>query len=225
MIQRGNKKVLITVPNQKWIHKTVVHRLLLLQLDGRYHIKIELPSARPYENNLHGIIRIFLDGEYDYWLSIDTDNAPLRNPLDLVALDKDIIGLPTPIWHFLNDGKKGERPIYWNAYDYVPEDLAYREHLPREGLQKVDAIGTGCFLIAQRVFLNPEMQQGAFIRKLNMDATVHKGNDISFCERAKKCGFEIYVHYDYPCHHFTELDLHEVGIAIKQLLVSEVDNG
>lgn len=223
-MQKQSKKVLITVPNQKWIHKTVVHRILLLQLDGRYQIRIELPSARPYENNLHGIIRTFLDGGYDYWLSIDADNAPINNPLDLVELDKDIIGLPTPIWHFTNK-QKGERPIYWNGYDYVPEDLAYREHLPREGLQKVDAIGTGCFLIARRVFLNPAMQQGAFIRKLNMDGSVEKGNDISFCERAQECGFEIYCHYDYPCNHFTELNLHEIAHAIKQLMASEVNNG
>lgn len=210
------KKVLITIPNTKWIHKTVVHALLLLQMDKRYSIRIELPSARPYENNLNQIIRTFLDGKYDFWLSIDTDNAPIKNPLDLIELNKDIIGLPTPIWHFTN--KKKERPIYWNGYDYVSEDHAYREHLPREGLQKVDAIGTGCFLIARRVFLDPDLQIGAFIRKLNMDGSVDRGNDISFCERARNKGFEIYCHYDYPCNHFTELNLHEVAHAIKQLV-------
>jgi hypothetical protein len=212
-----NKKILITVPNTKWIHKSVVHILLKLQMDGRYSITTKLPSARPYENNLNQIVRDFLDGEYDFWLSIDVDNAPLRNPLDLIELDKDIIGLPTPIWHFENK-KKGERPIYWNGYDYSPEDLAYKEHLPREGLQRVDAIGTGCFLIARRVFLNPEMQQGSFVRKLNMDGSVEKGNDISFCERARDQGFEIYCHYDYPCHHIMELDLHEAAYAIKELI-------
>jgi hypothetical protein len=213
-----NRRVLITVPNTKWIHKTVVHILLLLQVDKRYHTTIEFPSARPYENNLNKIVRTFLDRDYDFWLSIDVDNAPIRNPLDLVGLDKDIIGLPTPIWHFENK-KKGERPIYWNGYDYVEKDLAYKEHLPREGLQKVDAVGTGCFLIARRVFLSPIMQRGPFVRKLNMDGSVDKGNDISFCERAREQGFEIYCHYDYPCNHFTELNLHEVAYAIKQLMV------
>lgn len=211
-----NKSVLITVPNTKWIHKTVVHALLMLREDRRYSIMIKFPSARPYENNLNQIVRDFLDGGYDFWLSIDSDNAPINNPLDLVEMDKDVIGLPTPIWHFKNE-KNGERPIYWNGYDYAPEDFAYREHLPREGLQKVDAIGTGCFLIARRVFLDPKMQQGAFVRKLNMDGSVDRGNDISFCERAREQGFEIYCHYGYPCNHFAELNLHEVAYAIKGL--------
>ena len=150
-----------------------------------------------------------MEGDYNYWLSIDADNPPIDNPLDLVELDKDIIGLPTPVWHF-TEKKKGERPIYWNAYDYVPEEDAYKEHLPRTGLQKVDAIGTGCFLIARRVFENPEMRKAPFERKLLEDGRVNKGNDISFCERARGQGFEIYSHYDYPCMHFNELELNEV---------------
>ena len=43
------------------------------------------------------------------------------------------------------------------------------------------------------------------------DGSVFKGEDITFCERAKKQGFKIYAHYDYPCTHFKEIDLREMG--------------
>jgi hypothetical protein len=212
------KKILVSVPSLHWIHKHVVHRLLLLQKDKRYKLEIVLPSNKPYENNLHHIVRDFLDGDYDFWLNIDADNPPTQNPLDLVELDKDIIGLPTPVWHFdEKNTKKGERPVYWNAYDYVKKDDAYKEHQKREGLQKVDAIGTGCFLMSRRVFENPEMQKGAFTRKLYPDGRVHKGNDISFCERAAEQGFEIYSHFDYPCMHFSEVELNQVVRAFNNL--------
>lgn len=208
-------KILISIPNESWIHKHCVFALLKLQQDKRYHTTFILPTHRPFENNLHHIVVDFIKGDYDFWLSFDSDNPPIDNPLDLVALDKDIIGFPTPVWHY--KGKDKERPLYYNAYKYVAEQDAYTEWPIREGLQKVDAIGTGCFLVARRVFENPEMQKGVFTRKLHPDGRVERGNDISFCERAREQGFEIYAHYDYPCNHFNELELNEVVRAFTGL--------
>ena len=176
-----------------------------------------MPAAKPYENNQHQIVREFLQEGFDFWLSMDSDNPPIRNPLDLVALNLDVVGLPTPVWHWTGKGEH-ERPIHWNAYRYDPDVDAYREYLSREGLQQVDAIGTGCFLIARRVFENPVMQRGAFTRKLLPDGVVDRGNDFSFSERAREAGFQLWCHFDYPCRHFNEIDLHDAALAIKGLL-------
>jgi len=61
------------------------------------------------------------------------------------------------------------------------------------------------------------MQKGAFTRKLNPDGTVDKGNDISFCERAREAGFGIFAHFDYPCDHMCEISLLECIRAINGL--------
>lgn len=184
--------------------------MLELMKETRHDIKITMPSRKPYENNLHHIVVDFIKGDYDFWLNMDSDNPPLNNPIDLADLNKDIIGLPTPVSHF--DGKgSGDIPVYLNAYDYVPRADAYRPHGMFEGLRKIDAVGTGCVLFARRVFEHPEMQKGCFTRKLNSDGTVDKGNDISFCERARENGFEIYTHYNYMCDHFSELSLREMN--------------
>jgi hypothetical protein len=214
--------LLVTVPNDRWMHKRVSDVRLLMQADGRYTLHFESPTERPYENNLHHIVNAFCEGTYDFWLSMDSDNPPMKNPLDLVELDRDILGLPTPVWHYTGE-IAGERPIYWNAYDYDRECDAYREHEPKRGLQRVDAIGTGCFLIARRVFQHPGMRQAPFQRKCHADGTVNKGNDISFCERARARGFEIWTHYDYPCHHFCTVDLVEVEQAMKGLWKAAAD--
>lgn len=200
--------ILVTVPNTGWLHKTTVHGLLRLQRDRRYRLRISMPTNVPLENNQHHIIRDFLDGGENYWLSIDSDTTPIQNPLDLVALDKDVVGLPYPIWHYTDE--PGERPIYWAAYDYVEAAAAYKEHEPKDGLQRVDAIGGGCMIIARRVFEHPSMMNGAFARTVNGDGTVEKGNDIAFCERARAAGFEIWSHYGYPAMHTNELELTEV---------------
>ena len=179
------------------------------------------PTHRPFENNLHHIVQDLLKREYDFWISFDPDNPPINNPIDLIALDKDIIGCPTPVWHNAKPGTPGERPYMWNAWDYVPDADAYKEHAIKKGLQKVDAVGTGCIVMARRVFEDPRMQTGCFARSYHADGTVEKGNDIRFCERARACGFEVYAHYDYMCMHFNEIELGEVIAAFDSLYSKE----
>lgn len=207
----SNKKVLITCPNTDYIHKSVVMVLMKLLMDNRYKTRIIMPKHRPYENNLHHIVVDFLKNGEDYWLNIDSDNPPLNNPLDLIELDKDIIGLPTPVWHFDRENQKpGDAPLFWNVFKKDPNSKAYFEYHVRDGLQEVDAIGTGCFVVARRVFLDPEMQKGPFIRKTYPDGRVNKGNDISFCERARENGWKIWAHFDYSCDHFAEMSMLEM---------------
>ena len=216
------KKILIsfpTSPAHPYLHKGVVFASWKLLADKRYELLPIIPTHNPFENNLNLIVKDFIFGGHDYWLSIDADNPPMKNPLDLVELDLDIIGCPTPVWHYTGE-KKGERPLYYNAYDYVPEKGEYKEHLPREGLQRVDAIGTGCFLIARRVFEDPEMI-GSFMREWHPDGTVNKGNDIAFCEKARIQGWQIWAHYDFPCFHFNNLELNEVVNAFRNLYEKE----
>jgi hypothetical protein len=208
--------ILVTVPHQHWIRAELAATLLRLQQDGRYGLTVEFPCDRPYENTLNAIVRRMRDGAWDYWLSIDADNPPQRNPLDLVALDKDVIGLPTPVWHYR--GGVRERPIYWNAYRYDPATDAYREWTEREGLQQVDAVGSGCLLVARRVLDHPGLQQGAFLREWHADGTVRLGADLAFCRRVLLAGFTVWCHFGYPCHHFAEVDLDLAARAIKGLV-------
>jgi hypothetical protein len=215
-------KVFFTTPNQHWLRTEVAERVVHILRDGRYGVQWRPLTRRPYVNNLHHAVVEFLESKADYWLSCDADNPPMNNPLDLVELDKDILGFPTPIWCFKD--KPGERPIYWNAYDYDPSCKAYREHQPHDGLQQVDAIGTGCFLIARRVLNNPTLRKGAFFRRWSdVDGTCELGNDLAFCERARAEGFKVWAHYGYPCRHFSELDLTEVVRAIRRLTEEQND--
>ncbi len=213
------KKVLITVPTSPAnpvIHKSLVAPLIKILRDGRYKCNLILPSHNPFENNLHHIIKDFLASDCDYWLNIDADNPPKNNPLDLVELDKDIIGLPTPVLHFDEPNKKkGESPVYLNAYKKVKG--GYTQYTPQIGSQEVDAVGTGCILFARRVFEHKDMQKGCFTRKLYPDGRVEKGNDISFCERAKKAGFKIWANFDYQCMHFNRVELSEMMRAFKNM--------
>lgn len=202
------KRVYITVPNgDGWLHKMVHFAVCRMLSDSRYVIRHDCPTHSPYVNNLHHCVKDFLNGGEDYWLSIDTDNPPINNPLDLVEYDCDLIGCPTPVWH---NKVQGDRPWYFNALKWIESEQGYQPYCEEmEGLREVDAIGSGCFLVSRRVIERLKDQQ-PFMRQWNKDGTVEVGGDYSFCQKVKKAGFKIWAHFDYPCHHFNEVSLVEV---------------
>ena len=198
------KSVYLTVPNGRgWLHKLTHFAVIKILQDTRYRVRHDCPTHSPYVNNLHHCVKDFLHGGEDYWLTIDTDNPPMNNPLDLIEYDLDVVGFPTPVWH---NSVPGDRPWYFNALDI--EGGGYTPHTDTNGLQEVDAVGSGCLLISREVILELKDQQ-PFMRVWNPDGTVEIGGDYSFCRKAKKAGFKIWTHYDYPCRHFNEVDLIE----------------
>jgi len=201
-------RVLVSVPNEGYIDDRVAEVTDRLILDPRYQVTVIRPKVKPYENNLCKTVNRFLEEGQDFWINIDYDNPPLRNPLDLVLYDLDIVGFPTPIWGWGRADKGKDFPVYWNAFDRVED--GYKEHTPRTGLQRVNAIGSGCFIAANRVFQKPEMRKAPFSRVWNEDGTMRRSADLEFCRKAESCGFEVYSHYDYPCDHIKKYSTMEI---------------
>ena len=171
--------------------------------DPRFSIQYNLPVRKPVEVAYCEMAEIVHKEGYDWWLNIDDDNPPSKNPLDLIELDKDIITCPTPIWK----PDDHERPFCWNAmFLNKEEDIHYEWHTPH-GLQEVDAVGMGCTLISGRVFENERMRYQPFMREYKDSGVTHRGTDIAFCKRAKKEGFKVWAHFDYLCKHYKEIDL------------------
>lgn len=226
------KRVLVSCCNGTgWIHKLVVHALIRIVADPRYDAHLLMPTHRPYVNNLHLVVRDVLAGGFDYWLNIDDDNPPNRNPLDLVELDLDIVGCPTPVWHSSASAPPGDRPYYYNAMMEAEtgDGVAFRpaDSLPGfvgAGIQQVDAMGTGCVLVARRVLeeltarakRSGDPRDAPLFRLWEPDGVVRLGNDFAFCQRARAAGFRVYAHWDYTCEHMAELPLSEaIGAMLK----------
>ncbi len=202
------KSVYCTIPNGSgWIHKSVHFAVCKILGDPRYRVRHDAPTHTPYIQNLHKCMWDFLNGGEDYWLSFDDDNPPTRNPLDLVELDCDVIGCPTPVW---SNTKEGDRPFYLNALDAKPN--GYAPHEPCEGLQEVDAIGSGCFLVSRRV-MEALKDQKPFARQWGDDGLVTLSGDFSFSRKVKAAGFSVWAHFDYVCDHYSETPLLEVIMA------------
>jgi len=196
-----SKSVLCAIPNTGLMRVELANILIKMSHDKRYSFTVYYPNQQPIDNNRGCIVKHFLESKHDYLLMIDNDNPPIKNPLDLVELDKDVIACPTPQWNSTDP----KFPIYWVAMDKVED--GYKEHKEKKDLQEVDAVGTGCILIARRVL---EELEAPFMRKWSEDGVAEVGLDFRFCEKAKEKGFKIYTHYDYPCSHYKELNLLDI---------------
>ncbi|MDX1430526.1 MAG: hypothetical protein R3282_09570 [Rhodothermales bacterium] len=207
-------KVFVTVPiaAKEGICNHVAETLITLREDPRYAVNIEFPCAQPSEMARSIGLKMFLESKHDHWLTIDSDNPPACNPLDLVEHlgdEKPIIGLPTPVHRH---DSSGVLHLPWNVYTRVG-DLKYKSiHPPKEdeGWQEVDAVGTGCVLMRGSIFDNGAMCFMPFQRIWNDDGTADLGSDLAFCQRAKRFGYRVWVNWEYTCNHFGPANYSEI---------------
>jgi GT2 family glycosyltransferase len=192
----------------------------------KYEIVVHTPQRSCNENNYQHLARDFWSSDCDFLVQIDDDNPPLGNPFPLVELDRDIIALPTPVWKYGygQEHQVSGRPVIWNVFRFNNLTKAYRPILDGRGLERIDAAGAGCMIIAKRVFEHPNMQSEGWHRKWNPANGVQMvGLDIAFCERAKECGFELYCYWDITCDHFKELSLAKVLDGFNNWLIAMLE--
>lgn len=194
---RNKPKVLVAILHQGWIRPELSSMVEIIKADNRSKVLVLYSNQKPSENNRNMTSKMALEQGFDYFITIDHDIVPLKNPIDLVMLKLDVIGFACPQWNAID-----KFPIYFVGMDRVPD--GYKEHKNKNGLQEVDAVGSGCLVLSRKVL---EAVKAPFVRKWNEDGMAITGLDFYFCEKAKELGFKIYCHYDYVADHFKELSL------------------
>jgi len=162
-------KVYIAVLTMGSLRKELSNFLIYISHDFRYQVKITYHGLRPASYNRNNIVKEFLKTDCDFLLKIDHDNVPMKNPLDLIALDKDVVGFPYP-------QIKGNE-LGWLIMRRVEGGYKQMPTETRQGLQEVDATGDGVMLIARRVL---EQVKIPFEREWK-DGVPIKGSDFYFC--------------------------------------------
>jgi len=191
-------KVLIAIITDELIHYKVVGVLAQILLNNKKHELDTCVSAmRGIGEHRNKMVTTFLEGDYDYLLFIDADNPPPPNVLDLIDLDKEVIGLPTPIQM---SPIQGLNEMFWNVFG--EDDLPTKKS--GQGLQEVNMVGSGVMLIKRNVLEKIEnpfttVRNGADLRIV--------GTDMAFCKKCKEQNIKIYTHWDYKCDHYKTINL------------------
>ena len=194
-------QVMVAIPTSGWLHSYVVQAMLtkILPTPG-VKIHITISTHRPIENNRNRICIGFLRSNANWLLMMDDDNPPMCNPLELITLDLDIVGCPTPT------NRNGK--IAWNVYRHDSSGQ-FQSHRMGSGLEQVDAVGTGCILLSRRV-IAALRQRPPFASQYDRYGALMLGSDLAFCVQAKELGFKVHTHWDYPCAHVCEANLYEI---------------
>ena len=203
------KTIYVAVLNQGWIRAELVFLLTKWVRESPYNLFLTLPAQKPIMNNRNDIVKKFLLTDFDYLLMLDDDIIPPADFLTLVDYDKDVIGGLC----FACKNKEGHDiilPLALEKRKSEREDVEWKYRPLKlngnEGLIEVDAIGTGAMIIARRVLEHPKMKP-AFIDYYDKEGLRIEGLDLSFCRRAKENGFKVYTHTNFPCSHWTYMDL------------------
>lgn len=129
----------------------------------------------------------------DWFLCIDTDQVfPADTLIRLMSHDVPIVGTLVT----------SKRPPHQVVTAYGNEKVGFESLLdwPNNALIEVDVTGFGCILIKREVF--EKFPEGnPFLKIFCEDLNDNLGEDWSFCLRARKLGFPIYVDTSIPIGH------------------------
>lgn len=196
------KTIYIAILNQGEFRVELTQLVLNLDRNSEYRIIWDFPSDKPIAHNRGKIVQRFLESGADYLMMLDGDIIPSLDILHLVKYDYDVIG-------GLCYAYKGEgiMPLALVSNKKAGEHQYKVIETEQKGIKEVDAIGTGCIIIARRVL---EDVKAPFVNKYDSDGIRVAGLDLLFCRKAKQKGYKVYVHLDYDCSHWTTTDLRQI---------------
>jgi len=137
-----------------------------------------------------------------YLFMLDSDVLPPPNIIErLLADDKPVVGgfyrkkEKFPVKQLDGTMTTVQRPV---VYDYSHYDEEKDRHLynqrvdTKQGLEKVDGMGAGCWMIKREVI--EAIGKSPF-------SLSQSGEDLCFCRAVYEAGYEVWVDWDLPCAH------------------------
>jgi len=195
-----DKKVLIAIPCYSGYIPTLTVSSLL-QLHKPCPCAFIVIDRQRIDKCRNFFIKEALKGDFDYLLMIDDDNPTPPGTLEMLLEDDKDIVIPPILSR--NPNKEGQFTLcaYYKEDRLVKtETLAYYNHITKfveEGhLHKIDAGGCGVMLIKKKVL---EKMDKEYEYPFAFGDTMVEGQrrtmseDVEFCERAVRQGFEVWL--------------------------------
>ena len=177
----------------QWSKQTAINTMVV------YH-----PFLSPIDHARNTIVNDFFHTDCTHLMMVDDDIVPPVDTLErLLFHDKDIVAAACPL---IGPNKDGELITTMNAYNLnAAQKYTFIEST---GLQKVDAVGTGCIMIKRKVLEN--MRVPPFMTEYNTDGIKYRGEDLNFCYQAKLNSIDTYVDFKLRCKHIKSCNLLEL---------------
>ncbi|MCK4670350.1 MAG: glycosyltransferase family 2 protein [Nanoarchaeota archaeon] len=137
---------------------------------------------------------LFLKGNYDYLLYLDSDVVPPKNAIRQMLSRKKAIVSGVYLNGMIINNKPGVFPVLYDFVSDNPEDqrvrLMTRKEIMPDKFQEIACGGMGCVLVSRAVLVDTTFAK--------IEDTT---DDVSFFLEARKLGFRAYVDTVVKCKH------------------------
>lgn len=185
--------IAIALPTGGSIKTQTVFSLVRMMKETQYRWKFMTQTGCLIHKNREILVERAIEEKCSHILFVDTDMSFDGNALDkLMAREKDIIGVAshlrkTPLTYVLrNEDEEGNR--------------IWEEHT--NGLIRCAGVGTGFLLINLNVF--KKLDHPWFFFKSNDKGDLVCSEDMWFCEKARKVGYDVWCDKNVPVGHIGE---------------------
>lgn len=187
----------------------------LRDMERHYKDEVEFVYPRHWVGRIfhdyarNQIVEDFLKTDCDAIWFLDADVAPPNSAIEIVTkhFDKwEVAGCPYPL--FLKPSGHDIPKIVFAVYSELEsgKGLKTKESIPKDGLDFVDGIATGCIFIKRAVF--EKLKKPYFEFKYNPESReMVEGEDIGFCHKVRALGHKFFIDYSMVCHHFKRVNL------------------
>lgn len=189
-------KILICVPSMDFVAAGFAQSLAMLQKGGNeVAIMFQVGSLVYEARNKLAKKAIELESDFTMWFDSDMVFEP-DTMLKLLKHNKPFIS-----------GAYFRRSPPYSLVAFDEMDIENRKWsdlaLP-DKVVKCGGVGFGCVLLKTEVLFNVAAKFGGWFEPLN-----NFGEDLSFCYRARQCGYDIYLDPDIICGHIGHITINE----------------
>ena len=214
------------------------------EADSEFDLKFQIEMGKsPVEYARNVLCGAFLKTDCDKLWFIDEDMLPYASVVRLIHSEADIACARMYKFDHPNPDKKVDVGLGLCAMTKAPNGM-YSPLMPEVGapaVQRCDAVGTGCTVIARRVIEDRRLWSDNVYSTLDgktIDGNVPTddgdfapaifrhprapngmglvGEDIEFCERARSLGYTIEVDLNAVCGHFKSIDIDQAGFLAQK---------
>jgi hypothetical protein len=191
--QPANKRpsVMIAVPAMEMVNAEFAQHLAMaaanmvangIRINCAFNIGSVITIAR------RNLTEIFLKSDFDYIWWVDSDmKFPIDAPVKLLARNKDIVGANYRRRRFPNPNFTAMTGVNGKFQEFQTTDNS-------PAMEKCDVLPHGMVLVKREVY--EKIEQPHYIQEFVPELNLEIGEDIYFCQKAQKAGYEIWCDHD-----------------------------
>ena len=217
-------KVVLTCMTTGTLRRETAACVMSTSRDPRFEVDTRIMNDRPYESSLNRAARDAIAAGVDWWLHIDSNQYWMKNPLDAIEADHDLVTFPAPLYH-VGEGDKAPVICFnvWNIVDPGKWERVRPVEFSHD-MQTVDVMASGAFLMKVSALHDAKIP-APFARCYDADGVTTRGCDVEFCRKWHEAGRKIHANFGCICGHFHSLDLLEVMSDMMALKAQAADPG